>query len=70
MTSEEARSLVPGDRIRLRPQPTSATNPPTRAIFTVAKVEHRGGQEVRIVSVEGFRFTPWEVERYERERRP
>jgi len=47
-----------------------ATDPPRRTIFTVAKVEHRGGQEVWIVSVEGFRFTPWEGARHERERRP
>jgi len=71
MTNTEALALEPGDRIQLRPQPTWATNPPGRTRYTVAKVYFRAGySEVRIVSVEGFRFSPWEVEAVERERRP
>ncbi len=76
MTDAEARALVPGDRIRLRRQPGAlwaawATGPPSRTMFVVAKVDFRAGPgNTRIVSVEGFRFSPWEVERHERERRP
>lgn len=71
MTDAEARTLVPGDRICLRRQPTCATDPPSRTMFVVAKVDFRAGPgNTRIVSVEGFRFSPWEVERHERERRP
>ncbi len=68
MTNQEALTLKPGDRIALRPQPTWATNPPDRTTFTVAKVNFRPGYSaVQIVSVEGFRFTPWEMERAEPE---
>lgn len=71
MNNTDALALEPGDRIQLRPQPTWSTNPPGRTIYVVAKVDFRAGySEVRIVSVEGFRFSPWEVERYEGERRP
>jgi len=71
MTDAEARALVPGDRIRLRRQPTWATDPPSRTMFVVAKVDFRAGPgNTRIVSVEGLHFAPWEVERHERERRP
>lgn len=59
MTDADARALVPGDRIRLRRQPTWATKPPHRATFTVVKVDFRAGPgNTRIVSVEGFRFAP------------
>jgi len=64
MTDEEARALYPGDRIRLKQRPSWATNPPQRTTFVVAKVDFRGGG-VRVVSVEGFGFTPWEIERAE-----
>jgi len=76
MTNTDALALEPGDRIRLRPQPTWSTNPPGRTVFTVANAAQRapdfraGYSAVRILSVDGFRFTPWEVERDERERRP
>ena len=43
MAPTEARTLEPGDRIRLRPQPTWATNPPSRTTFTVAKMGFRAG---------------------------
>ncbi len=66
MTDEEARALYPGDRIRLKRRPTDATNPPERMTFVVAKVDFRaGGGGVRVASVEGFGFTPWEIERAE-----
>jgi len=65
MTNTDALALVPGDQIRLRPQPTWATNPPTRTIYTVARVDFRAGYpEVRILSVEGLRFALSEVERH------
>jgi len=75
MTDAEARALHPGDRIRLKRRPTDATNPPERTTFVVAKVDIRaGGGGVRVVSVEGFGFTPWEIERAasgrERDERP
>jgi len=38
--------------------------------YTRAPDFRAGYSEVRIVSVEGFRFSPWEVEAVERERRP
>ncbi len=75
-TNTEALALEPGDRIQLRPQPTWATNPPGRTRYTVANAAQRapdfraGYSAVRIVSFEGFRFSPWEVEAVERERRP
>ncbi len=66
MTNTDALALAPGDRIQLRPQPTWATNPPGRTLYTVAKVDFRAGySEVHILSVEGFRFSPWEVEAVE-----
>ncbi len=66
MTSEEARALYPGDRIRLKRRPSWATNPPEHTTFVVAKVDFRAGSGgVRVVSVEGFGFTPWEIERVE-----
>jgi len=52
---------------------TWATNPPGRTRYTVANAAQRvpdyraGYSEVRIVSVEGFRFSPWEVEAMEAE---
>lgn len=71
MTAAEAHSLHPGDRIRLKPQPTWATNPPQRTTFVVARVDFRPGfGDPRILSVEGFAFVPWEIERVEWERRP
>ncbi len=71
MTPAEARALVPGDRIRLKPQPTWGPNPPQRTTFVVATVDFRAGySEMRIVSIEGFAFTPWEVERVAWEGRP
>ncbi len=71
MTNVEALALGPGDRIQLRPQPTWAITPPGRTVYTVGKVDFRAGySEVRILSVEGFRFSPWKVERHERERQP
>jgi catalase (peroxidase I) len=70
MTDAEARALHPGDRIRLRPQSAWEINPPQRTVFTVAKVDFRGGSSgTRIVSVDGFRFIPWEVEKVEAEGR-
>ncbi len=64
MTDEQARTLVPGDPIRLKRRPAWATNPPERTTFVAAKVDFRAGAEgVRVVSVEGFGFTPWEIER-------
>ncbi len=66
MTHEQARALVPGDRIRLKRRPSWATNPPERTTFVVAKVDFRaGGGGVRVVSVEGFGFTLREIERAE-----
>jgi len=71
MTNTDALALAPGDRIQLRPQLGWATNLPGRTTFTVAKVDFRAGySEVHILSVEGFRFSPWEVEKVEGERRP
>ncbi len=63
MTNTDSLALEPGDRIRLRPQPTWSTNPPGRTVFTVANAAQRA-PDFR------FRFTRWEVERDERERRP
>ncbi len=74
MTDAEARALVLGDRIRLRRQPTWATDPPSRTMFVVANAAQRapdfraGPGNTRIVSVEGLHFASWEVERHERER--
>jgi len=54
-------------------QPTWASNPPGRTRHTVANAAQRvpdfraGYSEVCIVSVEGFRFSPWEVEAVEAE---
>ncbi len=70
MTNAQACALYPGDRIRLKRQPSWATNPPERTTFVVAKVDFRaGGIGVRVMSVAGFGFTPWEIERAERENR-
>ncbi len=65
MTNDEALALQPGDRIRLRPQPGWGTNPPARMTFTVKSFELQGEMVARIVSVEGFRFLPWELDRME-----
>ncbi len=60
MTTTDALALAPGDRIRLRPQTTWATNPPGRTLYTVANAAQRapdfraGCSEVHILSVEGF----------------
>ncbi len=76
MTDAEARALHPGDRIRLKPQPTWGPNPPQRTMFVVANAAQRAPDfraafsEVRIISIEGFAFVPWEVETVECERRP
>ncbi len=65
MTNTDALALVPGDPIRLRPQPTWATTPPTRTIYTVARVDFQAGYpEVRILSVEGLRFALSEGKRH------
>jgi hypothetical protein len=63
MTIEEARALRPGDRFRLLPLSGWRTHPPDRTEYVVAHVEQRADSSVRILTVDGFRFWSWEVER-------
>ena len=68
MTHTEALTLRPGDYVRLRPDAIWRQTLPRGDTFVILRIQRT--PHLEIVTMEGFRFTPEQVDGTARRKRP